>query len=79
MQRWALCSNRPANVCEVGESGREDLKKHISYESWMFLKENQDRKKSERKLILFATAMKDAPKSTIFDFRGGKTEIYHWN
>ena len=38
----------------------------------MFLKENQDRKKSERKLILFATAMKVAPKSTIFDFRGGK-------
>ena len=42
----------------------------------MFLKENQDRKKSERKLILFATAMKDAPKSTIFDFRGGKKQKF---
>ena len=40
VQRWALCSNRPANVYvyEVGVSGSEELRIfHFSWNFWKFI------------------------------------------
>ena len=49
VQKWALCSNRPANF-EAGGSDSEEFKKcpSTSLQScdlWMFVKENPNRKK----------------------------------
>ena len=51
MQRWALCSDCPDNVCEVGGSGKEELKKRPSLSPavlWVVnVRERKPRKKKQ--------------------------------